>query len=114
MARSAIDQLELNIQAARENVELGQAFERLMQSPDFRKVILHGYLDREPVRLVHLKGDHAMQDTASQSSILRQMDAIGSLGHYFNSVRHLAALGNKSVAADEETRIDMLAEEFAI
>lgn len=112
MTRSAIDQLELNIKTARQHVALGQAFERLMSNQDFEQVILTGYLEKEPVRLVHLKADHAMQDSVSQTSILRQMDAIGTLTHYFQTIRHLSGQAAKSVSADEETRQEMLAEEL--
>lgn len=107
-----IKSIELNIKQAQVLVENGNALERLRSNKDFKRVIMEGYFEKEAVRLVHLKSDVSMQSVASQESIVRQMDAIGSLNQYFQTVFHSASLASKAIAADEETRSELLMEEL--
>lgn len=99
----SIKELESSIQRANEHVELGKALERLFINRDFKLVIKDGYFRDEAVRLVHLKADPAMESASSQESIIKQMDAIGSLSQYFVVLNMLARNGNRSIEADEQT-----------
>ena len=110
MSREAIEEIEMNIKEAREIVEMGNSLERLRHNADFQKVVLKQFMEREAIRLVHLKNDANMQDAESQASILKQMDGIGSLTHFFNGVFHQSNLARKAIESDEETRDEMLAE----
>lgn len=105
-----IQEIELNIKQAQKIVELGNALERLRNNSDFKKVISEGYFEQEAVRLVHLKSDQNMQSPDSQKSIIAQIDAIGALNQYFQTVFHRASLAGKAIEADEETREELLAE----
>jgi len=103
-----IQEIELNIKQAQDFIELGNCLERLHNNNDFRRLILRNYFNNEPCRLVHLKSDHSQQDPDSQASILRQMDAIGSLVHYFQSIRFQADSAQKAIEADRETHRELL------
>lgn len=111
MLIDTIQAIEANIKEARRIVDLGESLERLRSNRDFKKVIVEGYFEQEAIRLVHLKADPSMQSAESQKSIVSQMDAIGSLHQYFNTVYQKASLARKAIAADEETRDEILAEE---
>lgn len=113
MSTTEIQEIELNIKQARKIVELGEALERLRNNRDFKKVIQEGYFEQEAIRLVHLKADQAMQTAAFQESIIKQVDAIGALNQYFQTVFHRAGLAQKAITADEEMRDELLAEELA-
>lgn len=104
-----LHEIELNIKQAQKIVEQGNALERLRNNNDFKKVIMEGYFEQEAIRLVHLKADQNMQDVERQKSILNQIDAIGSLNQYFQTVFHRSSLASKAIAADEETREELLA-----
>lgn len=106
-----IQELEENIQRAKAHVEFGSTVERLLSNRDFKKVISEGYFEQEAIRLVHLKADPNMQSTAQQESIVKQMDAIGSLKQYLRVKCRVAEQAVHSIAADEETRDELLAEE---
>lgn len=111
MLIDTIQAIEANIKEARKIVDLGESLERLRSNRDFKKVIVEGYFEQEAIRLVHLKADPSMQSAESQKSIVSQMDAIGSLHQYFTAVYQKASLARKAIAADEETRDEILAEE---
>lgn len=110
MTKTTVQAIEENIAEARKIVELGNALERLQANRDFKAIIKEGYLKAEAIRLVHAKANPALQSADSQRSIIQQMDAIGSLTQYFDTVFHKAALAEKAIAADEETRDEILAE----
>lgn len=106
-----IQQLEESIERAKERVEFGTVIERLYATRDFKKVIGEGYFEQEAIRLVHLKADPNMQSVAQQEAIVKQIDAIGSLKQYLRAKCHIAAQAVQSIAADEETRDELLSEE---
>ncbi len=103
-----LQQVEDNIKQASELVEFGSAVERLRSNRDFRKVIIEGYFEQEAVRLVHAKADAELQSIASQASIVKQMDAIGALSQFLMGKLQLSGLAERSIAADEETRQELL------
>jgi hypothetical protein len=107
-----LQQLEMSIKQSQEIVDMGDSLERLMNNRDFKKVILDGYFKQEAIRLVHLKTDDNMQSDESQNSIERQMIGIGSVNGYLNTLRIRARMAANSLAADEETRNELLAEDL--
>lgn len=96
--------LDRDLKDAKQRVDLGKALDRLMANRDFRKVIVEGYLEKEAVRLVHLKADPSMQAADKQAGIIRDIDAIGSLAEYFNTVSLLASRGVKEVEDGDAAR----------
>lgn len=106
----SIQAIEKSIQQARELVEVGKALERLRSNRDFKKIMVDGYLEQECIRLVLLKADSNMQSVEKQASIVKQMDAIGMLNQYFDTVRVKASIAEKSLDADEQERELLIAE----
>lgn len=109
MTQDLIQALDANIRESQAIAELGEALNRLSRHRDFQKIIQEGYFRDEAVRLVHLKADPSQQTPERQAAIVAQIDAIGTLSGYFRTVFHNAALAKKAIAADEETREDLLA-----
>lgn len=112
MSQDTVRQIEENIRKATEIMELGKALDRLAENRDFKQVIGKGYLQDEAVRLVHLKGDPAMQTSERQASIVSQIDAISGLMSYFRTVAFNANQAAKAIEADTEERDELLAEEL--
>lgn len=110
--KETLEAIDLNIREAKKFVDLADSLERLKSNKDFKKVIQEGYFEKEAIRLVHLKADPSMQTAERQQSIITQMDAIGALNQYFQSVFFQAKQAAKAIAADEETREEILAEEL--
>lgn len=111
MSQTELQQIELNIEQAKQIRDLGKALERLQGNRDFKDVIVSGYLSKEAVRLVHLKADPSQQSYEAQQAILKQIDGIGSLESFFRVVEFKARQAEKAIEADELTREEMLAEE---
>ena len=107
-----IEQIELNLKQAKAMVDMGRSLERLRSNRDFKAVIMEGYFKEEAIRLVHLKSSASMQDADSQASIIRDMDAIGALNQYFNTLNHRAMLSEKAIEDDSATREELLSEEI--
>jgi len=112
MSNDTVQEIERNIKQAKSLVEVGESLERLRLNKDFKKVILEGFFEKEAIRLVHLKADQNMQTPDIQRSILGQIDAIGVLHQFFQTTLFKANQANKAIAADEETRDEILAEEL--
>jgi hypothetical protein len=111
MSKDIVQSLDENIRQAKEIVEVDSALQRLESNRDFRKVIKEGYLEKEAIRLVHLKADPAFQTVERQASIDTQINAIGQLAQYFRTVTFNASVAARAIEADEYTRTEVLAEE---
>lgn len=110
MIDNELQQIESNLKRNAVLTDLGNALARLKGNRDFKKVILEGFFEDEAIRLVHLKADPNMQGSDSQKAILTQMDAIGALRQYLETLAQLAGMAQKSIEADEQTRDELLAE----
>lgn len=110
MSSTELQQLELSIKHSQKTVDLGDALERLRNNRDFKKVIGEAYFTEEAVRLVHLMSDSNMQSPELQQSIHKQMIAIGVFHEFLNNLAIRAGMARRSIAADEATRDEILAE----
>lgn len=110
MSNDQLQDIEENIKEARKIVEFGTSLERLRNNKDFKTVILEGYFKAEAIRLVHLKADPSMATAERQTSIIKQMDAIGALAEYFQVVYHQAGLARKAIDYGEEAMSEILEE----
>jgi len=111
MSNSEIKDIEESMKGARKLIALGDSLERLKSNRDFRLLVSEGYFEKEAVRLVHLKSNPGFQSPQMQDSVLKQIDAIGNLNLYFQTISQQAALARKSLEQDEEARDELLAEE---
>ena len=107
---AALSSLESSIKQSQDDIQFGQALERLRSNRDFNTVINKGYFEAEAIRLVHLKADPKMQTEQHQVDILKQMDSIGALNQFMQTKLHIARLALRSLEADKETRDELLAE----
>lgn len=103
MSQDLIEEIELNITEAKKLVALGNSLDRLLSNRDFKKVVREEYLEKEAVRLVHLKADPNMQSEESQKAIVTQMDAIGSFTMFLNKLAQQADLASRAIEDGEET-----------
>ena len=110
MSTSTIQQLENSIKQSQKIVDLGDALDRLRNNRDFKKVIIEGFFEQEAIRLVHLLSDSNMQSPEMQTSIHKQMIAIGGFRDYLDTLNVRAGMARRSVEADEATRDEILQE----
>lgn len=111
MTQDIVRQIEESIQHEKQFIELDKALDRLEANRDFKAVVIDGYLEKEAIRLVHLKADPAMEKPEKQASILAQIDAISHLLQYFRLVGTRAAMATKNIASAEIERDALIAGE---
>lgn len=110
MSNEQIEQLELNIEDAKEIVSRKRAVENLLKNDDFKKVITEGYFKDEASRLVLLKADMNYQTVESQSQMDKSIISIGYLRQYLSSLMQLGTMAENAIASDELTLEELHAE----
>lgn len=104
-------ELDSQIKQAEPQLKLAKALERLKLNPDFKEVVLKGYLEDSAVRLVHLRADAAMQDPEQQAAILRGIDGIASFHSFLHTVAVQGRIAEKQTNDAEAQREEVLKEE---
>ena len=110
MDKVSLKELEANLLAAKEAIELSNALQRLMDNKDFKKVVINGYFSKEAIRLVLLKGKPGYHSDVEQKNIIAKIDAIGNFSNYLDNIEMEAELAIKNSAADEQTRDEIIFE----
>lgn len=112
MSATLIQQLESAVKRANDTIAQHAALERLLENKDFKTIIADGYFRNEAIRLVQTKADPDMQTPERQASIIKDIDAIGSLVNYLRALdwQHQQAEKEK---ADAESLLESLREEGA-
>ena len=113
ISQTDIDELiEVGIAVAKEAIEQYEALERLKRNADFDLLVTTGYFGKEASRLCLFKAAPGAQEDGMQASITKAIDSVGYLQQYFLRVEHFGKMAHDSLAADRETREELLAEEL--
>lgn len=102
--------IEVSIEAAKKAIAKGDAFDRLTKNPDFRKIILEDYFEKEPARLVGLLTDSEMMDDDNQTGLKNDMIGISVLRKHFMVIQRIANQMRNAVA-QSEAELESLREE---
>lgn len=90
--------LEKLIADDKDKLELGKALVRLMNSSDFRKIVVDGYLKAKALELVYQRAKSEKPD----DEVSRQIDAIAQFKSYLDSVLEDASIAEKLIAENSE------------
>lgn len=110
MPMTELELIEAGIKQSKETIAIGKSLERLFNNADFKKIVLDLYMEKDALRLVQLKADPSMQSEGSQKSILTQIDAIGALSQFFQTLRFKISMAEKALEVDEQMRDELLEE----
>ena len=108
---SKLDAVEMNIEQAQEAIALLNALKRLENNKDFTLLISTGYFRDEASRAVLMLADPSMQTDESQKLLHNTINACGHFRQYLGNTFQLGSIAERSLAADELTRTELLAEE---
>jgi len=108
-----VEELEISIEQARKSVTLMNHVYSLIDNKDFDEVVNKGYFEREASRLVLLRSDPNMQSAEDQAVLLKNIDAIGYFQMYLRTLLQIGRMARDSIAANEETISEILAEDLA-
>lgn len=107
-AEETLEVIEIDMQMAKEAVELKASLERLHANPDFKALIAEHYF-KEYASNVVLNKAHPNQDSPeAQNYIMKQIDAIGMFRQYLAAVRHQGIEAEKSIAAASQAQTEIL------
>jgi hypothetical protein len=98
-----IQKVEISIESAQLAVSMAASLEQLMKNRAFKSLIMHHFMEKNAVRLVHLKAAPQSEDPVEQAHIIKEMDAIGTLSTWLNTVRQLGVNAAYAIAQDEQT-----------
>jgi hypothetical protein len=110
MTSRVLQELDAILSTAQLTVELGKSLERLLVNRDFKQVVLNGYLEKEAIRLVHLKAAPDQQGADQQRAILTQLDSIGCFKQYLFGMENAVEMALKAIETTEQTRDELLNE----
>lgn len=106
-----IQEVELTIEEAKHEVEFGEAIDRLTKNPDYKKVILEGYMRDEALRLVKLTGDPNLPPER-MADVQAGIRAVGELNYFLHFGLQRAEHMRQQIAEHNAT-LDELREEEA-
>lgn len=105
-----ISEIEISIEQAKHWIDCKNSMQNLLKNPDFKRVFLVDYLEREPVRLVKMKADASQATPELQAAIDKEMIGIGMLDQY---IRYMFQRGKQALTTvndNEEAKEDILNE----
>lgn len=95
-----MNKADQEIHDLKEDKKMLQSLERLLLNPDFKKVIMDGYLVKHPLALIQGKG-RLLLDPQTNQDIDRQLDAVALFRMYLeNQSARIADIDIKIVEAE--------------
>lgn len=108
-----LQQIDMDIESMKRNIELAEALERLEQNPDYKKIIEDLYFEKEPSRLVLLKASPMAQMNGDMMrDIVSQIDAIGGFFQFLLTIKQQAQSARNHLAEHQNTRQEILEEQL--
>ena len=86
----------------REIIEFNEAIDRLLDNPDFKRVVLDGYFKEEAIKLVIMKAEEGYKDPEGQAEITKRIDAIGEFNKFLKVQKSKANQAQFRVQEAEE------------
>lgn len=90
MSQRDVQQIQIQIDTARELLKDSEALDRLYKNKDFIRLIEKKYLQAEPVRITHLMADPAFNSDAKREDLTRQLSAVA---HFLGFLREINRVG---------------------
>lgn len=111
---SQLEQIEVNIEEARRVRELRNAADRLHENEDFKKVILEGFFKEDAARVVGMLATaEAAQNKVIKEMLQNRIVGIGELFQYLRQIHYMGQQADQTLADDEQTREEILAENLS-
>lgn len=113
MMNDQLQQIDVDIETLKSQIELDEALTRLEKNPDYQKIINELYFEKEPARLVLFKASpFAQQQPAVKKDIEQQIDAIGVFWHFLFTIKQQAQTARNQLDENREVREEILNEQL--
>lgn len=108
-----IQQIELTIEEAQEQIDMKDCLGRLAVNPDFEKLITKGFFEDEAARAVGAKAEISMiMDKNGMTMIDNIITSIGGLRQYFIKIQQQGNSAQAAIEEHQETHAELLREEI--
>ena len=107
---SQVNQLELQLDAAKELIRRRQLALRLATLPEFKELILDDFMVKECARYVHASSDPALK-AEERADALNMAQAAGHLKRYLSVVVQMGAHSEREIGSLEEAIAEARVEE---
>lgn len=78
-----------------------EALKRLEQNPDFKTVILEGYIKDKALDSVSMLSDLGVKRQGQRPDVMEDLVAISNLQYYFRMLKNLGAIAEDDMATEE-------------
>lgn len=102
-----VNEIEVSIDQANEIITLGDDIQKLLDNPIFKRVIVEGYFEKEPARLVGLLTDTSMDSDKDQKDLHNDMIAISGFRRWIVIKQQMARFAKAQVASSEQVLDDL-------
>lgn len=107
-----LSELESQIKGAKTFVERAEQLDRLEKNPDFKALIMEGFLEKHAVRQVLLKGHTSyIGDDKMQKIFDAQIMGVGAFRQFLTSIRQEATRAKEEMIQAEATVTEILEEQ---
>jgi len=91
-----LERVQVHIDLVKEAIEIADKLDTLNKVPEFKEIILEGFMEKEPARYAAIITDPNMLGDQDQREILGAIKAVGYLGDY---LRNIGRRGDQMKAA---------------
>lgn len=84
------------------HLTMGEAFNRLKNNDDFKKVIMDGYLTNKVLSSVSLLGVPAISEQGRRAGVMEDLVSASNLQYYFSMIEQFYEGAKNPVLSDEE------------
>lgn len=109
MSQDSIKEIEVSLEDAQREIELGRAVERLNANRDFKTIFLEGYFKDEAARLAMLYSHPGLR-ADMQEAVQRDLCGPGAVVRYLQTILRAAQTAENVVAQGEEALDELRAE----
>jgi hypothetical protein len=110
MSSEQLRSIDAQIARHKESIADGNALARLKANPDFKRIILSGYLEKEAVRLVHGRAVACLNGQVHADHNLTRIEAVSIFSEYLKHVAEQAETAAADLVDTEHTRDELLAD----
>jgi len=106
--QAEVEKVQVHIDMVKEAVALADKLDTLSRVPEFKEVVLDGFMKEEPARLASIITDANLLEDVDQREILGAIKAVGYLGDYFRNIQKRGEQMRAALEQAETYKSDLL------
>ena len=102
-----IERVEVHIGVVKEAIALADKLDALYKVPEFKEVIIEGFMEREPARIASIITDPSLLGDEDQRELLGAFKAVGYLGNYLRNIEKRGIQMKQALAQAEQYKDEL-------